>query len=201
LARKLAECQPHEVQQVDIVGIKDAMKATPNVANRGLSLLRQVFDYAVEHKVPGVTSNSAIGGTRHAEAKRDRLVSADEFARTYVHADTRLQVIVDLAIHTGQRVGAILRLRRDQLVEEGIRVCRHKTDLKGIVMLDIGVPGRDRSGARPAGRGTLDDLGDRGHQPPCRPLEGAARAGRLRNGETAVGHGAQSRRRPQRPPA
>jgi integrase len=40
---------------------------------------------------------------------------------------------MDLAVRTGQRIGAILRLRRDQLLEESIRFGRHKTDLKGIV--------------------------------------------------------------------
>lgn len=131
LKKMLAEFSPEQVQPVHAAQIKKAMAKTPNMANRVLSFARQVFDYALEQQ--RVTINPFVGIRRHPEAKRSRLVDAAEFAALYAKSGPRLQVILDLLRLTGQRITAVLRIRRADLIADGIRFPHHKTDTKRIV--------------------------------------------------------------------
>jgi len=133
LKSMLAEFAPDQVRGKHAAGIKKAMKKTPNMANRVLSFARQVFDYALEEQLPGVDSNPFVGVRRHKERKRDRLVLAEEYDAIYAKCGPRLQVIADLLRLTGQRITAVLRIRRTDLTEIGIRFPHHKTEAKRIV--------------------------------------------------------------------
>ncbi|HXQ23925.1 MAG TPA: tyrosine-type recombinase/integrase, partial [Candidatus Acidoferrales bacterium] len=62
-----------------------------------------------------------------------RLISMDEYRAIYGHAGERLQVIMDLLIRTGQRVSDVLRIRRTDLTDEGIRFVQQKTGAKLVV--------------------------------------------------------------------
>jgi integrase len=125
LKKKLQQFAPDQVKPKHVAAIKVALASTPNMANRCLSLLRQVFAYALEQQL--VDSNPAVGIKRHLEAKRGRLIGMDEYAGVYAKAGPRLQIIMDLLIRTGQRVGDVLRIRRADLTEEGIRFVQQKT--------------------------------------------------------------------------
>lgn len=129
----LAEFAPDQVRGKHAAGIKKGLKKTPNMANRVLSFARQVFDYALEEEVEGVDSNPFVGVRRHKEKKRDRLVLNEEYDAIYAKCGPRLQVIADLLRLTGQRIGAVLRIRRIDLAEVGIRFPHHKTEAKRIV--------------------------------------------------------------------
>jgi integrase len=131
LKKMLSEFAPEQVRPVDAAVVKKGLAKTPNMANRVLSFARQVFDYALEEQ--RVPSNPFVGIRRHHEAKRGRLVTFDEFAAIHANAGPRLQVILDLLRLTGQRITAVLQIRRSDLVEEGIRFPQHKTDTKRIV--------------------------------------------------------------------
>jgi integrase len=131
LKRKFVQFSPEQVKGKHVAQFKRDLAEHPNMTNRCLSLLRQVFDYAVEEQ--RIESNPAIGIKRHGERKRDRLISWDEYGAIYAHSGPRLQVITDLLIRTGQRITAVLRIKRANILEEGIRFGRHKTDTKGIV--------------------------------------------------------------------
>lgn len=133
LKKMLAEFAPDQVRGKHAAQIKKAMKATPNMANRVLSFARQVFDYALEDETAGVDSNPFVGIRRHKERKRDRLLSAPEYEAIYAQAGPRLQVIADLLRLTGQRITAVLRIRRSDLTDEGIRFPHHKTEAKRVV--------------------------------------------------------------------
>lgn len=133
LKRKFVQFAPEQVKGKHVTLFKRELAGTPNMANRCMSVLRQVFDYALEEQLPGVDGNPAVGIKRHKEGKRDRLISWDEYAAIYSKSGPRLQVITDLLIRTGQRITAVLRIKRAGLLEEGIRFGRHKTDTKGIV--------------------------------------------------------------------
>jgi integrase len=133
LRKMLQQFQPHQVKPVHAAAIKKALASKPNMCNRVLSLARQVFDYALEQQWPGMEINPFVGIRRHRERKRTRLIAMDEYARIYAHVSPRMQVTMDLLIRTGKRVGAVLRIRRSDLTDEGIRFQAHKTDLKGIV--------------------------------------------------------------------
>jgi integrase len=127
----LQEFDPQDVQPRHVAALKLKLAAKPNWANRCLSLLRQVFDYALEQQL--VQINPAVGVKRHPERKRTRLLSLEEYQAIYDSAGPRLQVIMDLCIRTGQRVGDVLAIRRSDLTAEGIRFEQMKTGNKGVV--------------------------------------------------------------------
>lgn len=131
LKHKLEQFRPEQVQGKHVAAIRASLVQTPNMANRCLTVLRLVFDYALELQI--VANNPAIGIKRHRENKRGRLISSEEYARIYAQAGPRLQVIMDLAIRTGQRITAVLKIKRADLLPDGIRFGKHKTDSKGTV--------------------------------------------------------------------
>jgi integrase len=131
LKKMLAEFAPEQVQPVHAAQIKKGMAKTPNMANRVLSFARQVFDYALEQQ--RVPSNPFVGIRRHHEAKRTRLVAVPEYRAIYEKSGPRLQVILDLLRFGGQRVNDTLRIRRADLLDEGIRFVQQKTGAKLIV--------------------------------------------------------------------
>lgn len=131
LKKILAEFSPEQVRQKHAAAIKRSMVKTPNMANRVLSLARQVFAYALEEQL--VEENPFAAIRRYRERQRDRLVSAAEFSAIYACSGPRLQVILELLRLTGQRITAVLRIRRADLTEEGIRFPQHKTDTKRVV--------------------------------------------------------------------
>lgn len=127
----LAEFTPQTVTMRAVVDVRQQLAATPNMANRCISFLRQVFDYALEQQL--VEHNPVVGVKRLEEAKRDRLISQAEYDAIYRCAGPRLQVLMDLWFLTGQRVTDVLRIRRDDLVDEGIRFKQQKTGARLIV--------------------------------------------------------------------
>jgi integrase len=133
LKRKLVQFAPEQMQGRHVAQLKKELASTPNMANRVLSVLRQVFDYALEQHLPGVDSNPAIGIKRHQEKKRTRMIQMAEYAAIYAKAGPRLQVIMDLLIRTGERISDVLKIRRADLLDEGIRFEQMKTGAKRIV--------------------------------------------------------------------
>jgi integrase len=133
LKKMLAEFAPDQVRGKHAAAIKKSMSRTPNLANQVLSFGKQVFHYALEEQLPGVDSNPFVGIRRHKEKKRDRLISADEYRAIYAKAGARLQIVMDLCRLTGQRITAVLRIRRTDLLPEGIRFSHHKTETKRTV--------------------------------------------------------------------
>lgn len=75
----LADFSPQQVMPKHVAQMRRALSDTPNMANRCITVLRLVFDYAVEEQ--RVDSNPCTGIKRLEEAKRDRLVLRDEFER------------------------------------------------------------------------------------------------------------------------
>jgi integrase len=125
LADVFASFEPGQVTQRHVAQLKVDMSATPNMANETVGFLRQVYDFALEHQL--VDSNPCTGIKRFEVNKRRRCPSDAELARIYAASGDRLQVIIKLLCLTGQRVGDVLRLRRDQLTEQGIRFKQQKT--------------------------------------------------------------------------
>lgn len=133
LKKAFMEFAPEQVKQKHVTKFKVSFRRIPNMTNRCLSLLRQVFDYALEIEYPGIDSNPATGVKRLPEKKRDRLIGWAEYEAIYAKSGPRLQVITDLLIRTGQRITAVLKIKRANILEEGIRFGHHKTPTKGIV--------------------------------------------------------------------
>lgn len=122
---------PGQVTARDMVEMRGGMRDKPSMANHFLSFARQVFDLAIEEGL--IDTNPAIGVKRLKEKKRGRLLSADELARIYAESDEQLRVIEDLLCLAGQRVVATLQIKLVDLVEDGIRFPKFKTDTKRIV--------------------------------------------------------------------
>lgn len=135
LKKAFSEFEPGEVQPKDVAAFKVAFAKTPNMTNRCVSLLRSAFNYALEHQL--VSSNPALGVTRHKEAKRTRLISIQEYVAIYAEAGARLQVIMDLLIRTGERINDVLKIRRADLLDEGIRFVQQKTGAKRVVPMTL----------------------------------------------------------------
>jgi len=126
-----AEFSPEQVKPVHVTQVKLAMAETPNMANQSISILRQVFDFALEQQI--VESNPAVGVRRFREAKRGRLISRSEYEAVYSHAGARLKIVMDLCYLTAQRVGDVLLTHQDDILEEGIAFRQQKTDVRLIV--------------------------------------------------------------------
>lgn len=133
----LEEFAPHQVKQMHIAGIKDALSATPNMANRCVSFLRLVFAKALERQL--VESNPCLGILRHTEKKRDRYLTDDELARIYVVAGERLKVVIALLYYSGQRVNDVLKLNRADCHETGLSFRQQKTKTKLTVKWNKGL--------------------------------------------------------------
>lgn len=128
LKKILAEFSPEQVKSRHIAGIKDAMRDTPNMANRCISFLRVVFGKALERQL--VDSNPCYGVKRHVEQKRDRYIGDDELQQIYLIAGERLKVIIGLLYYTGQRIEDVLSLKRSDLNDVGIDFEPQKTKRK-----------------------------------------------------------------------
>lgn len=128
LKKSLALFAPDEVRGKHVAQVKSDFVKTPNMGNRVLSFLRQVFAYAVENQL--VESNPVLGIKPFPEDKRERLISPQEYAAIYAKAGPRLQVIMDLLYLTGQRIDDVLKLKISDLPGDGVSFVQKKTGAK-----------------------------------------------------------------------
>lgn len=129
----LAEFEPRDVMPKHVAAIKVNLASTPNMCNRILSFLRIVFQYALEWQL--VDSNPCAGIRRHAEKKRDRYVTNEEFHALMAQCSEYMRVIFELAYLTGQRISDVLAIRLADISAEGIEFTQKKTGTKLIVMM------------------------------------------------------------------
>lgn len=127
----LADFSPQQVMPKHVAQMRRALADTPNMANRCITVLRLVFDYAVEEQL--VDSNPCTGIKRLEEAKRDRLVLHDEFERIHEKAPPRLQLMMELAYLTGQRLMDVVGIHRAELKDDGIYFRQDKTNAQLVV--------------------------------------------------------------------
>lgn len=131
LAEAFAEFTPEQIRAKDIYRLKRGMITTPNMFNRCLSVLRQVFDYALSEEILDDNPAAAVKG--YQEAKRKRLLSTAEFQAIYDKAPPRLRCLMDLWRLTGQRVMDVASIRQSDLLPEGVAFRQKKTDARLIV--------------------------------------------------------------------
>lgn len=137
LKRYFDEMNPTDVTSRDVVVMRRDLAGTPNMANRCVSLLRQVFDYALEEQI--VAANPCVGIKRLKEAVRERLITAQEFEAIYRAARPRMQCIMDLLFLTGQRVMDAVRIRQADIRDEGIYFRQQKTGARLLVKWSPGL--------------------------------------------------------------
>jgi len=129
----LAEFEPAQVKPKHIAAIKTSLAAIPSQANTSLSLLRVIFNYALEWGL--VESNPCIGIRRHKEHPRTRYITHDEFNALLNHLSEPMQNLFTLVYLTGQRIGDVLRLKQSDISEAGIRFTQQKTGAKLLITL------------------------------------------------------------------
>lgn len=131
LKRIFRDFTPEQIKGKHVARMKSEYADKPFYANRLLSLLRLVFSFAVEAQL--VESNPCADIKPHKEQARTRYISDEEYAAIRAKAGERLQVIMDLLYLTAQRPIDILKLRRDQIREDGIYFEQQKTKARLLV--------------------------------------------------------------------
>jgi integrase len=94
--------------------------------NRQLAVLSTVFTKAVRRYFLA-SSNPCRDVDRHPSKPRDRLVTDEEYTAWRAIAPLRVQLMMDLAIRTGQRQGDLLDLKWSDIRGEEIHFQQSKT--------------------------------------------------------------------------
>ena len=121
------------VTTADVERLHNAMRATPYVANRTLSLLQQAFDQAERWGWRPQHSNPALHMDKYVEARRgskkEVMLSAEQMARLLEAIDTEGAAgaspiacnAIRVAFWTGWRIGEVLALEWDNVnLEHGV---------------------------------------------------------------------------------
>ncbi len=102
-------------------------------ANRELSLLSHMFRKAIRWGDIHHIENPCVGIERFKEVPRDRYIEHWEYLAFHEHAGTFIATYMDVKYLTGLRQGDLLRLRLDQLNDDGIHVTVGKTDKRIVI--------------------------------------------------------------------
>lgn len=113
----------HIAKYLDIRGLK-----APIRANREISLLSHIFSYAMRWGL--IDRNPCLGVAKHPEKGRDRYISDNEFESVKNLASELISIVMDFAYITAMRKGDILKLKLDQITDEGIWIKQSKTGSK-----------------------------------------------------------------------
>jgi integrase len=113
----------HIAKYLDIRGLN-----APIRANREVSLLSHMFSYAM--RWGQVDRNPCLGVAKHPEKGRDRYITDQEFEAVKNIASDLIATVMDFAYITALRKGDILKLRLDQITDEGIWITQSKTGSK-----------------------------------------------------------------------
>lgn len=113
----------HIAKYLDIRGLK-----APIRANREISLLSHMFSYAM--RWGQIDRNPCLGVAKHSEKGRDRYITDQEFESVKKIASDLIAIVMDFAYITAMRRGDILKLRLDQITDDGIWIKQSKTGSK-----------------------------------------------------------------------
>lgn len=131
LAEVFAEYRPEQVRHGDIVQMMDAYSHKVGTANRMLTVLKLVFQWAMDREL--VQQNPCLSVKRLKQTPRERLIKGKEYQAIYANAAPWLQIVMDLCYLTGQRIGDVLKIERQHLLEEGIFIQQQKTGKRLVV--------------------------------------------------------------------
>ena len=124
LRQAFGHVHPEQIMPKHIYAYMDARKA-PIAANREKALLSNVFSYAVRWGV--ASDNPCRLVKRNPEKARKRYVTDEEFKAIYDMATPPVQVIMNLALMTGLRMGDVLSLQLQAITDTGLEVRTAKT--------------------------------------------------------------------------
>jgi len=122
--------RPDEITTQHVYQYLDERSATPTAARHEVSLLHHLFKKAIRWGAG--TRNPVSGVELPKTSPRDRYIGDQEFESVYELGGATVRVAMDFALLTGLRLGDILRLNRDSLLEDGMFVPTSKTG-KGLL--------------------------------------------------------------------
>lgn len=138
LAKVFGKMRPQDVRPVHVARYLDERgKTAPVRANREKALLSHIYSMAMRWGI--VDSNPCRGVARNTETPRDRLVTDGELCGFMVTAISQgetgsmLALSAWLAYLTSQRRGDLLRIRLDQLTDDGIMIQQGKTGSRVLI--------------------------------------------------------------------
>lgn len=131
LKEVFADFYPSQVRHGDVVEMLDGYADRQALANRMLTVLRQVFQWALDRG--RVEANPCVSVKRFVQRPRDRLITPKEYAAIYKHSPPWLQCVMDLCFLTGQRIGDVLKIEHGDMRDEGIYFRQQKTGKRLVV--------------------------------------------------------------------
>jgi integrase len=127
-----ASFEKFTVEQVEpkhIYAMRRQLRGQPAKFNLYLSVIRLALELAVEDGV--IKSSPALEVSPLQTVRRDRYITHEEYATIYRQASPLLQIVMELAYRTGQRIQDVLRIELAQLVDQGIWFLPQKTRRMG----------------------------------------------------------------------
>jgi integrase len=137
LKKNFSEFKPDQIKAQHVAALMDLDRDKPSMANRKLSFLKTAFQYALTWGMAEM--NPAHGVQRHTEEKRTRLITDEEFRRMREKAAPHVQIVMDLARCTGQRIMDVVGIRLADISEEGIYFRQQKTGKQIMVRMNAGI--------------------------------------------------------------
>lgn len=138
LSDVFGKMSPSDLRPVHVAKYLDMRgKTAPVRANREKSLLSHIYSMAMRWGI--VDNNPCRGVARNTETPRDRFVTDKELLDFCANAESlgdtgrMLSYTARLAYLTGQRRGDLLKIRLDQLADDGILITQSKTRVKVLI--------------------------------------------------------------------
>lgn len=128
-----AEFTPQQIKPHHVAQFLDDHKATPSMANLLRSFLKGVFARAVRW---GIVEADPVRDIKPFKTKkRDRYITAEEYAEIRKYATPTLQGLMDVAYLTGQRIGDVMGIRYADISEAGVFVRQQKTGQRVLIAM------------------------------------------------------------------
>ena len=131
LERTFGHMRPDDLIPKDIGKFLDKPKGRVQ-ANRQIAVLSSVYSYMVGSWWVA-EKNPCRDVKRNKTKKRTRYVSDEEYAAFYNFAKPRVQIMMDLALITGQRQGDLIALQVKNVTDDGVLFQQGKTGKRLLV--------------------------------------------------------------------
>lgn len=120
-----ADFLPDQVKHGHVVQTMDAYAHKYGRANRLLTVLNMTFQWALDRGK--VEANPCVSVKRFATKSRDRLLSHEEYEAIHAASQDWMQCIMDVCYLIGQRIGDVLEIEEDHIVDRDIFFQQQKT--------------------------------------------------------------------------
>lgn len=126
--RVFAEFNVDEITTGKIHDYIETIENTPAQANLVLSFMTNFF--ARLAKKDRIKFNPAKGIEKFKQKHRERYITDEEYLAIRKHAETRLQLLMDLALLSSQRIGDLLTIENEDIKDDHLYVLQQKTKTK-----------------------------------------------------------------------